>query len=113
VTILLVHGFGAFAEHWRRNIPDLAARGYRCALSVNTWLLLCLEEDMAAELQRVQKQFSCLFSFHCLVLSHTCPISHFMHRCTTAVNTDFVTYYYHYSDKAEQNPSDLFPGFIY
>lgn len=29
-TILLVHGFGAFAEHWRRNVPDLAARGYRC-----------------------------------------------------------------------------------
>ena len=28
-TILLVHGFGAFAEHWRRNIPDLASRGYR------------------------------------------------------------------------------------
>jgi pimeloyl-ACP methyl ester carboxylesterase len=28
-TILLVHGFGAFAEHWRRNVPDLAARGHR------------------------------------------------------------------------------------
>lgn len=28
-TVLLVHGFGAFAEHWRRNIPALAAEGYK------------------------------------------------------------------------------------
>jgi pimeloyl-ACP methyl ester carboxylesterase len=34
-TVLLVHGFGAFAEHWRRNIPALAAEGckvYACTL---------------------------------------------------------------------------------
>ena len=35
-TILLVHGFGAFAEHWRRNVPELAARGYRCASTHRT-----------------------------------------------------------------------------
>eukprot|EP00892_Ulva_mutabilis_P007297 jgi/Ulvmu1/493/UM001_0501.1 len=27
-ALLLVHGFGAFAEHWRRNLPELAAKGY-------------------------------------------------------------------------------------
>jgi hypothetical protein len=33
-TVLLVHGFGAFAEHWRRNVVELAAKGYRCAVVV-------------------------------------------------------------------------------
>lgn len=28
-VILLVHGFGAFGEHWRGNIQELAAAGYR------------------------------------------------------------------------------------
>ncbi|CAG9461763.1 unnamed protein product [Pedinophyceae sp. YPF-701] len=27
-AVLLVHGFGAFSEHWRRNTAELAARGY-------------------------------------------------------------------------------------
>jgi pimeloyl-ACP methyl ester carboxylesterase len=39
-AILLVHGFGAFAEHWRRNIPDLAAQGFQCVISPPTLLLL-------------------------------------------------------------------------
>ena len=28
-AVLLVHGFGAFGEHWRRNVQELADSGYR------------------------------------------------------------------------------------
>ena len=40
-TLLLVHGFGAFAEHWRRNVPDLAKQGYRCVATASSPVLQC------------------------------------------------------------------------
>jgi pimeloyl-ACP methyl ester carboxylesterase len=37
-AILLVHGFGAFAEHWRRNISVLASKGYQCVSRLDMYL---------------------------------------------------------------------------
>jgi hypothetical protein len=47
-AVLCVHGFGGNCDHWRKNVAQLAANGFRCSLQQRSSLLLLSHHTLSS-----------------------------------------------------------------